>query len=44
MSKAKERILARCIRRGSKTIDDVDENYRNAVREQYLLLLGEDLA
>ena len=44
MTKAKARILARCIYRGSKTIDDVDEEYRNAVREQYLLLFGEELA
>lgn len=44
MSKAKSRILARCIYRGSKTIDDIDEQYRNAVREQYLLLFGEELA
>lgn len=43
MSKAKERILARCIHRGSKTIEDVDEQYRNVVREQYLLLFGEEL-
>lgn len=43
MSKAKERILARCIYRRSKTIDDVDEQYRDAVREQYLLLFGEEL-
>lgn len=35
MSKAKARILARCIYRGSKTIEDVDE--------QYLLLFGEEL-
>ena len=44
MTKAKARILARCIYRGSKTIDDIDEQYRNAVREQYLLLFGEELA
>lgn len=44
MSKAKARILARCIYRGSKTIDDIDEQYRNAVREQHLLLFGEVLA
>ena len=44
MSKAKARILARCIHRGSKTIDDVDEQYRESVREQYLLLFGEELA
>ena len=44
MTKAKARILARCIYRGSKTIDDVDEQYRNVVREQYLLLFGEELA
>lgn len=43
MSKAKARILARCVYRGSKTIDDVDEQYRNIVREQYLLLFGEEL-
>lgn len=43
MSKAKERILARCIHRGSKTIYDVDEQYRASVREQYLLLFGEEL-
>ena len=44
MSKAKARIFARCIHRGSKTIDDVDEQYRANVREQYLLLFGEELA
>ena len=44
MTKAKARILARCIYRGSKTIDDIDEQYRNAVREQYFLLFGEELA
>ena len=44
MTKAKARILARCIYRGSKTIEDVDEQYRSAVREQYLLLFGEELA
>lgn len=44
MSKAKARILSRCIYRGSKTIEDVDEQYRDAVREQYLLLFGEELA
>ena len=44
MSKAKASILARCIHRGSKTIDDVDEQYRESVREQYLLLFGEELA
>ena len=43
MSKAKDRILARCIYRGSKTIDDIDEQYREYVREQYLLLFGEEL-
>ena len=43
MSKAKARILGRCIYRGAKTIDDVDEQYRNTVREQYLLLFGEEL-
>lgn len=43
MTKAKARILARCIHRGSKTIDDVDEQHRNVVREQYLLLFGEEL-
>lgn len=43
MSKAKARILARCVYRGSKTIDDVDEQYKNIVREQYLLLFGEEL-
>ena len=43
MTKAKARILARCIHRGSKTIEDVDEQYRDAVREQYLLLLGEEM-
>lgn len=43
MSKAKARILARCIHRGSKTIGDVDEQYRDIVREQYLLLFGEEL-
>ena len=44
MSKAKARILARCICRGSKTINDINEQYRDAVREQYLLLFGEELA
>ena len=44
MTKAKARILARCIYRGSKTIDDIDEQYRDVVREQYLLLFGEELA
>lgn len=43
MSKAKARILARCIYRGSKAIEDVDEQCRDAVREQYLLLFGEEL-
>lgn len=43
MSKAKARILARCIYRGSKTIDDIDEQYRADVGEQYLLLFGEEL-
>lgn len=43
MSAAKARIFARCIHRGSKTIDDVDEQYRANVREQYLLLFGEEL-
>ncbi len=43
MSKAKVRILARCIHRGSKTIEDIDEQYRDAVREQYMLLFGEEL-
>ena len=43
MTKAKARIVARCIYRGSKTIDDIDEQYRDAVREQYLLLFGEEL-
>ncbi len=44
MTKAKARILARCIYRGTKTIDDVEEQYRDVVREQYLLLFGEELA
>lgn len=44
MSKAKARILARCIHRGSKTIEDVDEQYRADVRGQYRLLFGEELA
>ena len=44
MTKAKARILARCIYRGSKNIEDVDEQSRDAVREQYLLLFGEELA
>ena len=43
MTKAKARILARCIYRGSKTIEDVDEKFRDAVREQFLLLFGEEL-
>lgn len=43
MTKAKARILARCIYRGSKTIEDVDEQYRPDIREQYLLLFGEEL-
>ena len=43
MSKAKARILSRCIYRGSKTIEDVDEQYMAAVREQYLLLFGDEL-
>ena len=43
MSKAKARILSRCIYRGSKTIEDVDEQYMAAVREQYLILFGEEL-
>lgn len=43
MTKAKARILARCIHRGSKTIEDVDEQYRAIVREQYLFLFGEEL-
>ena len=30
--------------RGSKTIEDVDEQYRDIVKEQYLLLFGEELA
>lgn len=42
MTKAKARILARCIYRGSKTIEDVDEQYRAVVREQYLLMFGEE--
>lgn len=44
MTKAKARILARCIYRGSKTIEDVEEQYRYIVKEQYLLLFGEELA
>lgn len=44
MTKAKARILARCIYRGTKTIDDVEEQYMDVVREQYLLLFGEELA
>lgn len=44
MSKAKARILARCIYRGSKTIEDITEKDRDAVKEQYLLLFGEELA
>ena len=44
MTKAKARILARCIYRGSKTIEEVDEQYRDIVREQYFLLFGEELA
>lgn len=44
MTKAKARILARCIYRGTKTIEDVEEQYRDVVREQYLLLFGEELA
>lgn len=44
MTKAKARILARCIHRGSKFIEDVDEQYHDAVREQYLFLFGEELA
>lgn len=44
MTKAKARILARCIYRGSKTIEDVEERYRDIVKEQYLLLFGEELA
>ena len=43
MTKAKARILARCIHRGSKTIEDVDEQYRDIVREQYRRLGGEEL-
>lgn len=43
MTKAKARILARCIYRGSKTIEDIDEQYRDIVKEQYLLLFGEEL-
>lgn len=44
MTQAKARILARCIYRGTKTIEDVEEQYRDVVREQYLLLFGEELA
>lgn len=43
MSKAKARILARCIYRGSKTIEDIPEEYRDAVREEYYLLFGEEI-
>ena len=43
MSKAKARILARCIYRGSKTIEDVEEQYRDTVREEYYLLFGEEI-
>lgn len=43
MSKAKARILARCIYRGSKTIDDISAEYRDAVREEYYLLFGEEI-
>lgn len=43
MSKAKARILARCINRGSKTIDDIPAEYRDAVREEYYLLFGEEI-
>ena len=44
MTKAKARILARCIHRGYNTIEDIDEKYSDVVREQYLLLFGEELA
>lgn len=44
MSKAKARIIARCIYRGTKTIEDVAEKYRDIVREEYLLLFGVELA
>lgn len=44
MSKAKARIFARCIYRGTKTIEDVDKADRALVREQYALLFGEELA
>lgn len=43
MTKAKARILARCVYRGSKAIDDIPAEYRDAVREEYYLLFGEEL-
>lgn len=43
MSKAKARILARCIYRGSKTIADIPAEYRDVVRGEYYLLFGEEI-
>lgn len=43
MSEAKARIIARCIYRGTKTIDEVAEEYQALVREQYSLLYGEEI-
>ena len=40
MSKAMARIIARCIHRGTKAIEDVPEEYQALVREQYILLFG----
>lgn len=43
MSEAKARIIARCIYRGTKTIDEVAEEHQALVREQYSLLYGEEI-
>lgn len=44
MSKSKASIIARCIHRGSKSITDVDPEYRSIVEEQYELWYGKALA
>lgn len=43
MSKAKARIWARLIFKGDKTIEDVPEEGRAAVREAYYDIYGEEL-
>ena len=43
MSKAMARVWARCIYRGTKSIDDVKEEYRELVRKEYRLLFGEEI-